>query len=257
MAFQSATPWPDRSRMPVAGIIANDSVAWAWLVAKAGETVPRKAVSLSLALVCAYATFSALTFSGQISLASDHSDAIEAIFLTPTRERPPREPAAAGAPGTPQIVTTPGSIVDVSTVTPLTNPEWTVSKIRLRTPVSRPSARRLTGAALGIAAGTGGSGVYDPYAGASPLRMPTDASAERTAIAAEAMDLLRRDANAAGLTLNGQNCEAIIALTGVVLDVSCRSLGGDPTPALTNLLRSRQLYGPAGTVRRVRIDFEQ
>lgn len=98
--------------------------------------------------------------------------------------------------------------------------------------------------------GTGGAGVYDPYAGAAPLR-GGDAGGARPDDAALAalIAALRADAAGAGGRFT---CELVVAPSGRVDAAQCTRLSGGLTAqSVAAALRQRLLYAPADNPRRL------
>lgn len=157
-------------------------------------------IAASLSCLVAYLVFSALSFwlanGAALGAPARLVDAI--AMITPS--------AAAGVDRT--VVTSGGragaapappiagaSVVDTSEAQPFSILEWSVRPIAAPAPTApnRGSAGQGRGVGNSAGDGTGGAGVYDPYAGAAPLR-GGDAAGERPDDAAlAALDGARHD----------------------------------------------------------------
>jgi hypothetical protein len=191
------------------------------------------------------------------------------------------DPASAAASASepeqvpqPRVERAPVSDVDSTAPTDLPPPEWTVSRLppaqSQRPAAASGSAFAGTSAGAGASgagagAGQGGTQVYDPYAGAAPLRMnESGAGASSTAnmsLGARVLGFLGLDRPAAaGLTLDETALEAIrraverslpgrrgtaeitvrVSPTGMVLEASAR---GGSAPAEARSALGRALIG--------------
>lgn len=252
----------DDANMPVAGVLSSGVGFWRMLEANGYEPLAKRVIAAALALLTTWSIFSALNIP-IIALEADRSGsrAIEVITLTPPRpEGPDNDSQAAG--GKPQSMLSaslsqPASSVDVSTPTPISNPEWSVSRIQIVLPRARSGAGTAQGITTGIGPGRGGSGVYDPYAGATPMRGAGDNGLPQLPPDARAFARLRALVTSRGLLSNSYRCELLVALTGTVLESSCRTAGGQVSAALSELVVGQQIFEPAAIVRRTTVELSQ
>ncbi len=165
----------------------------------------------------------------------------------------------------PRVEQAPVSEVDATAPTDLPVPEWTVSRLP-PTPSPHPAAASgsaLAGASPGLGQpgagpGRGGNSVYDPYAGAAPLRRDDPGASADSSLGARVLGFLGfGQADAAGLSLDEAALEAIrsnverslpgrrgtveimvrVSPTGMVLETSIRG-GSAPADAISALRRA-------------------
>jgi hypothetical protein len=177
-------------------------------------------------------------------------------------ERAKPAAAAAAVPAPPQM-----NEVDLSAESDLPPVEWTVSRISL--PAPEPDRPALADAAAGGEGagdggrGAGGTGVYDPFAGAAPLRRPNEAAASSVAagrgLALDRALLERlREAVERELAAGGGTVELIVRVspTGTVLaaTVAGGSAPADVKEAFRAAVAGRPLFrGTAGGAQQWRL----
>lgn len=245
--------------MPVAGVLSPGLGLWQFVEAHGLEPVVRRATAASLALLCCWLVFVALAIPMTAPAARTVSaTAIDTITLSPQRPEGPAKASEAPAGGR-QAASAPqprpsGSVVDVSTPPAVIVPEWSVSRIRVADSGPSRAAGTSVGSAEGNGTGQGGAGVYDPYAGATPMRLreapDAVAAADPSALAA-----LTRRATSLGLLRGSARCDLLIALTGAILEVTCRHADGGSAETLARLLAGQQLYAPSPSVRRTTVEL--
>lgn len=233
--------------------------AWLDATSRAQPIVPRLMAAMA-SVVGAYLVFSSLSFwltNGAVDRARTYI--ADAIIMAAPR-------AAAGADrtvvtsggraGTAPATATPGaSVADTSTPTPASILEWSVRPIAApaTTAPNRGSSGRGQGVGVSAGSGTGGAGVYDPYAGASPLRRDDAAGTRPDDVAYAAfLAALRVEASGAGGRFA---CTLDVAATGRVDVARCTRLSGPmDAQAVAAALRNRALYPPSSDARRLRLD---
>lgn len=244
--------------MPVSGLLSSGIGVWRLLEAHGFEPAARRTSSATLAVLSAYAILAALNGPmGGVSTPRSQSRAIETILLSP----PPPEPPTPSAhtllteASHLQSIAAPGSMIDTSTPTPLSNPEWSVSPLRIAAPRSISRTNNIQGSASGNGAGTGGSGVYDPYAGATPMRQSTP-GVNQPPLVPGALAAVIRQARERTHLRNPARCELLIALTGAVIEAACRLAGGQAAADLAGFLIGQRLYSPSTRTHRATIELE-
>lgn len=259
MAFASHAMRRDDARMPVAGVLSPGLGLWQFVEARGLEPLVRRATAASLALLCCWLIFVALAIpmaAPEVNTAA--ATAIDTITLAPPRPQGPAEASQAPAGGRqsdPAPQSSPGgSVVDVSTPPAVIVPEWSVSRIRIAASGPNRATGARDGTAAGNATGQGGAGVYDPYAGATPMRL-REVPGLGPAPDPSALGAFLRRATSLGLLRGGARCDLLIALTGAILEASCRNADGETAEALARLLAGEQLYGPSPNVRRTSIEL--
>lgn len=245
--------------MPVAGVLTSGIGLWQFVEAQGLEPVVRRATSATLALMSCWLIFLALAIPINAPDANKAaSTAIDTITLAPPKPQGPAEASEAAAAGrqeasAPQTSST-GSVVDVSTPPAVIVPEWSVSRIRIAAPGPGIATGPRNGTAEGNGTGQGGAGVYDPYAGATPMRLREVPGSEPTADPS-ALAALSRRATGLGLLRGRARCEVLIAFTGTILEASCRHDNGDAAETLAGLLTGQLLYAPSSSVRRTTVEL--
>lgn len=249
------------ARMPVAGVLSVGLGFWRTLEARGQDGVAMRVIAAALALLMTWTVFAVLNIRIELEADPVATTAIETIQLSPPRPKGDRQADTfpSGGQSAPDIqpASPQASIVDVSTPTPISNPEWSVSRIRVALPRVRSGTGTGQGATTGTGSGRGGSGVYDPYAGATPMRGIDEEASPRFAPEAQALDRLKSFARGRGLLTTGYRCDLLLAMTGTVLEASCRTAGGQVSSALSELVVGQQLYNSAPSVRRTSIEFSQ
>lgn len=243
--------------MPVYGVLSSGIGLWQMIEASGHEPLARRLCAATLALLTTLSIFSALDIRIDGAGADgSRSSAIETITLTPPKPPGPDRAAqsAAGIVGAPEPANAAGSMVDVSTPNSLSNPEWSVSRIRVVTTPSNRSASTAAGSANGNGTGLGGGGVYDPYAGATPMRLPGSTTGGPD-IELGALALLSQRARTQGLLRDVAQCDVLVALTGAILEASCHQSDGGAANALADLVVGQRLFRPVPSVQRARIDL--
>ena len=218
-----------------------------------------RVIAALFALICTYTVFSSLSFwLGSSAVDDGRAMIVDAIqMITPT--------SAAGADhavieqggqaGAAPVAPVAGaSAVDTSTPMPFSILEWSVRPIAAPAPrVARIGTAGLgQGVGTNRGSGTGGNGVYDPYAGASPLRRGGAAGVADAAALARVV---------AGFRARGQaghfSCEVIVGLSGQVIDANCTRVSGSLNPqTLAAGLRGVIVFGAAAGQRRERLEIE-
>ena len=247
--------------MPVAGVLSVGLGFWRTLEARGQDRIARQVIAAALALLSTWTVFAVLNIRIELEADPVTATAIETILLSPPRPKGARQADAlpSGGQSAPdsQPASSEASVVDVSTPTPVSTPEWSVSRIRVTLPRVRSSTGTAQGATTGTGTGRGGSGVYDPYAGATPMRGIEEGASPRFAPEPVALDRLRTLARSRGLLATGYRCDLLLAMTGTVLEASCRTAGAQVSTALSELVVGQQLYSSAPSVRRTSIELSQ
>ena len=219
----------------------------------------------SLAVGLTWEVFSGLfAWLGDDTAAEHRRDSIEAmqlVELTPSsgaETNKHRTSAGAGTPP-PAPATQTSSPIETSTLTPLSKPEWTVSRM----PAPPVRERRIgagvgqaTGNGVGNTPGAGGNGVYDPYAGASPARRaegpPVPGSLGNLAnvpdltseLDSAAVAELRSQRRARGRRAGGEDfeCRVTVNAEGAIVEALCAGGSGGEAMALAAMLRGRHIF---------------
>lgn len=249
------------ARMPVAGVLSVGLGFWRTLEARGQDGVAMRVIAAALALLITWTVFAVLDIRIESEADPVATNAIETILLSPPRPKGARQadPLPSGGQSAPdsQSASPQASIVDVSTATPVSVPEWSVSRIRVVLPRARSGTGTAQGATTGAGTGRGGSGVYDPYAGATPMRGTDEGASPRYAPEASALDRLMSLARRSGLLATRYRCDLLLAMTGTVLEASCRTAGGQVSSALSELVVGQHLYNAAPSIRRTSIELSQ
>ena len=265
MAFFDQELRAQNALMPVSGVVPG---SWdlASLVGDAIELPVRRGVSMALSASAVALVLSAMLvrpYDDQFQLNSNR--AIQTIEIAPPANEGvavERDMPSGGLGNPPQEAPQAGSsVLDVSSATPLTVTEWSVSRItprRMPATVSGPTAGTGTSGGIGAGSSFGGSGVYDPYAGATPLRRegPLGASAPIIPPLPGPIAAVTRSIADRRLATGSVRCEVLIALTGMVLEANCGGQGqGNDGPAISALLLGQRLYASAPGTRRTILEL--
>jgi hypothetical protein len=238
IAFIEVDRWRGATPLMVFGPADAASSTFGWRVPTLGAHARsvQRATAAILALGVTWVVVGALTL--RVDAASDVAPAhrIDTLQLveidrTPPGDRPTLAPAAVGGGAAQPAAVAMASPIDTSTPTPLSLTEWSVTRIAAR-PTAVATVARSAGPAVepgeGNAQGDGGSGVYDPYAGASPARRSeaADDEIDQTALAELTASLRRRYPQWHGQLL----CTVNAAPAGDVVQSQCLRVSGNIEP---------------------------